>query len=118
MPGKILIVEDNVGMRETLSAVLEGEGYDVITADHGEHAQTVLRESQPLPDLILLDLQMPVMDGEIFLKTLPAAGIPGATDIPVVAVTASRLTIDLVAEALRKPFGLDELLATVRRHVQ
>lgn len=117
MVKKILIVEDNIGMRETLSAALEGEGYEVVTAEHGEHAQQVLRESYRLPDLILLDLQMPVMDGETFLKTLPEAGIAGATNIPVVAVTASRLELDMVVEALRKPFGLDELLEVVRRYL-
>lgn len=117
MPGKVLIVEDNVGMRETLSAVLEGDGYEVITADHGQRAQQILMETRPLPNLILLDLQMPIMDGETFLRTLPSLGIPGATEIPVVVVTASRLELGTVAEALRKPFALDELLETVRRYV-
>ena len=117
MAKSILVVEDNPGMRETLSAALEGEGYGVITAEHGEHAQKILKESQPLPDLILLDLQMPIMDGETFIKTLPSANIAGATNIPIVAVTASRLELNTVVEALRKPFGLSELLAVVQRYV-
>lgn len=117
MPGKILIVEDNAGMRETLSAVLEQEGYAVVIAEHGEHALQVLRQSERLPDLILLDLQMPVMDGETFLRALSTGTIAGASSIPAVAVTASRLEPDLAVGALRKPFGLDELLEIVQRHL-
>lgn len=118
MPDKILIVEDNWQLRETLSLLFEGEGFEVATAEHGEEAQQVLRESTRLPNLILLDLQMPVMDGETFLKTLPHAGIPGATEIPVLVVTASNLTPDRVAGAVRKPFELEELLDAVNSHVR
>lgn len=117
MAKNILVVEDNAGMRETLLAVLESEGYGVVTAEHGERAQQILKEIQPLPDLILLDLQMPVMDGETFIRTLPSTNVAGATNIPIVAVTASRLELDAVVEALRKPFGLDELLAVVQRYI-
>lgn len=115
MPVKVLVVEDNMEMREMLALTLDGEGYEVTTAQHGEEAQQVLRASEQLPNLIVLDLQMPVMDGETFLKTLPDAGIPGAMAIPVLVVTASRHTLGGVAGHIRKPFELDDLLDAVRR---
>jgi CheY-like chemotaxis protein len=120
MPGRLLIVEDNRDMRETMQLVLEAEGYAVLTADHGATAQQVLREASRLPGLlpglILLDLQMPVMDGWTFLETLGEAGIPGATEIPVVIVTASRQRAPGGIETLRKPFELEQLLGVVARY--
>lgn len=118
MKRKILIVEDNREMREALSALLHMEGYEVLTAEHGQYALKILRESDPLPGLILLDLQMPVMSGEEFLDALPKAGIPGASDIAIIVVTASRLYLDSVTDVLRKPFDLDELLDRVKRHLR
>jgi CheY-like chemotaxis protein len=112
---KILIVEDNPELRETLGLLLEGEGFEVSTAVHGQDALDVLRREPELPDLILLDLQMPVMDGVSFLGALPAAGIPHATDVPVLVVTAGRISVDGVAGIIRKPFELDQLLAAVSR---
>jgi len=117
VPSKLLIVEDNSDMRETMRLILESEGYQVATAEHGAMAQQVLKDSAPLPGLILLDLQMPVMDGWTFLATLGNSGIPGATDIPVVLVTASRQQLDPRLETLRKPFELDQLLDVVARHL-
>lgn len=105
-------------MRETLSLLLETEGYSVEAATHGEEAQQLLKQGDRLPDLILLDMQMPVMDGETFLRTLPDIGVLGATDIPVVVVTASRQQPELATAILRKPFELDELLATVTRYAK
>jgi CheY-like chemotaxis protein len=71
--GHILIVEDNPDTRETLADFLAFEGYAVRGAANGQEALTVLQK-EPLPDLILLDLMMPVMDGCEFRRRarLPA----------------------------------------------
>ena len=61
MPKKILVVEDDATMRETLSALLRRESFDVVTACNGEEGYNLARLH--LPDLIITDLQMPVLDG-------------------------------------------------------
>jgi CheY-like chemotaxis protein len=113
----ILIVEDNQEMRAALAELLDMEGYKVLTAEHGGQALQQLRESDHLPDLVLLDLQMPVMSGEEFIEALPDAGIAGTNDMTIIAVTASRLHLDSVTDVLRKPFELDELLDKVKQHL-
>ncbi|MCW8194720.1 response regulator [Proteobacteria bacterium 005FR1] len=117
MPGRILIVEDNREMREVMSTLLDMEGYVTLRAEHGAKALEVLSTSDRLPDLILLDLQMPVMGGEDFMAALPEARIPGVTDIPIVVVTASRLDLAASTEVLRKPFEIAELLGLVERYL-
>jgi CheY-like chemotaxis protein len=116
VPGRLLIIEDNYDMRETMRLVLEIEGYEVLTAEHGAAGLGLLKEAATLPRLILLDLQMPVMDGWTFLESL--GQVPGATEIPTVIVTASRQGIPPGVETLRKPFELDDLLAVVARHLE
>jgi len=74
----VLVVDDDADLREALADVLQESGYDVLTAEHGKAALAVLEGT--LPDVILLDLMMPVMDGPTFAverkKNPRAAGIP------------------------------------------
>jgi CheY-like chemotaxis protein len=111
----ILIVEDDVECLEAVKDALEGDGYVVVTATQGLQGLQRL-ESGPLPDLILLDLMMPVMDGWQFLReqrrrpalaALPVALLSGERDL------AHRAGDLKVAGYIRKPFDLDELLAVV-----
>jgi CheY-like chemotaxis protein len=113
MAPTILVVEDNPDMASTLAMVLEFEGYAVITALNGLEAQQRLLGDSTLPALILLDLQMPVMDGQTFLRTLPELAIPGATEVPVLVLTASTEQLAGVAGTLRKPYDIGELLSRV-----
>jgi CheY-like chemotaxis protein len=111
----ILVVDDNEDLRETVSEILTLAGYVAVTADSGRAALARLAE-QPLPDLILLDLMMPEMDGWTFRALQKRDAAIGA--IPVVIVTASRhfdaAALD-PAEVLLKPFAGRDLLATVGR---
>jgi CheY-like chemotaxis protein len=114
---RILIVEDDADLAAVVADVLEVAGYDVATAAHGREAVDRLR-SGLLPELILLDLMMPVMDGWEFRaeQTL----IPGASAIPVIALTADgdakhkAVKLD-AAGYLAKPVAMQRLLAEVER---
>jgi DNA-binding response OmpR family regulator len=109
--GRILIVDDEPMVRETISRVLVEEGYAVDCAADGEMALARCR-SHP-PDVILLDLMMPGMNGRQFLSTL--RGDLGRTEVPVVVMTAvhglGQRALSLGADDMvEKPFDVDELL--------
>lgn len=83
----ILLVEDDPDVREPLSEILHDELYTVLTAGHGGEGLTVLSSRGTLPDVILLDLRMPVMDGREFLVRL--RGHPDWRNIPVVVYSGT-----------------------------
>lgn len=115
-PRTILVVDDDQGIRESLGAVLEGEGYRVRLAANGEAALGVLRSDPALPDLILLDLMMPVMDGWQFRsRQLQDQRL---REIPVVIISAGgnvrQKAENLSAVGwLRKPLMIPVLLREV-----
>jgi len=113
----ILVVDDDAGIRELISDTLGDEGYVVISASDGVAALLMLEEWQP--SLILLDLLMPLMDGDEFLRRYRE--LPGE-HVPVVVFSASgrnrigRTAAQAEADAfLAKPFDLDDLLGLVTR---
>jgi CheY-like chemotaxis protein len=116
--GPVMVVDDDEDIREVVKLSLEAAGYRVTTAVDGLEAWQHLGASA-LPSLILLDLMMPRMDGEEFIRTLRAS--PRA-NIPVVIMSGHKAS-DEKAEGLganaclTKPVELEELLATVRRVV-
>jgi len=86
MPGRVLIIDDSSVMRKIVERSLRQAGIDlsqVFEAANGASAMTVLQDN-PV-DLILCDINMPVMDGRQFIKQLP--GVANATDVPVVMIT-------------------------------
>jgi CheY-like chemotaxis protein len=114
----ILIADDRPASRELLRTVLERAGYEVVEAGDGEEALTRARESQP--DLILLDLQMPKLDGYGVLAELRSDA--HFRDLPICALTASAMRGDrekiLAAgftDYLSKPAGPELLRDTVAR---
>ena len=112
----VMIVDDDDDIREIGTLVLESEGYRVAAARDGLDAMDMLERS-PAPGVILLDLMMPRMDGEQFLKALRSSD---KAHIPVVLMSghneASEIARVLSADALlRKPVDLDILLKTVRK---
>lgn len=110
----ILVVDDEHPIREMLRNVLEVEGYSVRTAHDGEDGIRALREQRPC--LILLDLVMPKMNGNEFLRAIRRD--PEMASIPVVLISASdELRYgQRPAPMLTKPFHLTTLLHTVKRH--
>jgi two-component system response regulator MprA len=112
---RILLVEDDPGVRDAVSRALRGAGYDLRAAGDGPQALDVVREGAV--DAIVLDLGLPTMDGLEVMRKLRADG----RRIPVLALTARASIEDRVAgldagadDYLAKPFALDELLARMR----
>lgn len=111
----IMVVDDDRGAMEALSDILEYEGYGVQRAQNGLQALELLQTTRPLPDLIILDLLMPVMDGWEF--RVRQKQDPELAKIPVLVVTALGATsgIDAIG-ILHKPVDVDALLRTVARY--
>lgn len=88
-PKKILIIDDDEGIHETLSTALELEGYETVIAKNGQMAMNLLSTwgNHELPDLVILDYWMPVMNGEEFNQKLKAT--PRFSHIPVVMISAA-----------------------------
>ena len=113
VPRRILLLEDDVDISATLCEMLEDEGYQVFAVPNGRAALDSL-ERVPAPCLVLLDVEMPWMDGYDFLAHL-RRDARHAED-PVVVVTASRRTPPEAAEVLHKPFDFEVLLDAIQRH--
>ena len=112
----ILIVEDEAPIRSVITEILEDEGYQVASVANGMEALTYLREHAERPQLILLDLGMPVMTGWEFREEQQRD--PMLAGIPVIVMSAlpdlDRKAAALeVAECLDKPVDIDKLLALV-----
>jgi DNA-binding response OmpR family regulator len=114
---RILIVENDESLREGCAELLEENGYAVSGAEDGVVALRILWESKPdeLPDLILLDLWMPRMDGWQFKNEVKR--VPAFSKIPIVVFTADRLSEDVLSigadDYVMKPPDVDALLSTV-----
>src|SRR5438876_9560137 len=116
----ILVVEDNADVRDAWEALLEGEGYRVVSAASGREALRWLRSSEVMPALILLDRIMPGMNGWDFRAE--QSQDETLASIPVIVVSADPLATLAknagVAAVLGKPTQSDALLAAVRLHCE
>lgn len=116
---RVLVVEDDQEIRESLMEILEDHGYEPMGAENGLEALDRLREPGPQPCLIVLDLMLPKMDGRAFRQEQLRR--PELASIPVVVISAfqdvSQIAQELKAsELLEKPFKLTELVSVVRRY--
>ena len=113
---KVLIVEDDLDIAENLKALLALEGYDTAISKDGREALDRLNDGEGLPDLILLDLMMPIMDGFQFYQAQQSN--PEIADIPVVVMTAGG-NVEAKVQKLgvqayfRKPLDVERLFATI-----
>lgn len=115
--GAILIVDDDEDAREVLAELLGRRGYPVVTRGNGKEALAYLGAA-PAPAVILLDLDMPMMDG--YELRGRQAGDRALARIPVVVMT-DRRTIDLARlgelSILHKPFALEQVIAAIDQHL-
>ena len=108
---RLLLVEDDADIRETLAELLEEAGYRVESAADGLIALAKLRE-EPAPDLVLLDMMMPRMDGHGFLAELKKT--PAWQRLKVVAISATEVKEPLgVTAFVKKPFDPARLLKLI-----
>ena len=115
---KILLVEDETTVRETLASSLKAEGYEVATAADGAEGLRLAREAAP--DLIVLDLMLPELDGLSVCRV-----VRRESDVPIIMLTARGAEMDKIAgletgadDYVVKPFSLGELLARVRANLR
>ena len=115
----VLIVDDEEGIRESLSGILEDEGYRVVSAGTGEDALRMIQEQTP--DLVILDVWLPKMDGiqalqeiKSLKRDIPVIMISGHGNIEV-AVKATRMG---AYDFLEKPLSLERVLLSSRRALE
>lgn len=121
MPKKVLVIDDETDLLEALDTWLESHGYDVSTAKDGEEG--LARAIELRPNLVILDISMPKMDGFEVLSLI-RANTPTATT-PVIMLTAKGRTENIFqAEKLKavdfliKPFEAEELLTAVKKNIR
>ncbi len=112
---RVLVVDDDPSILDTVSSILTSEGYQVMSAAGGEEALALSRTWHPT--LVLLDMRMPVMDGWAVARAFRESG----SRVPIVVMTAAENAArwaDEIGAAghLAKPFALDELIDCVARH--
>ncbi|HEX5164409.1 MAG TPA: response regulator [Thermomicrobiales bacterium] len=116
---RVLIVEDEKPIRELLHDFLSDEGYETLLAENGQRGVEIARAEQP--DLVLMDLMLPLLDGFEAMRALKDCA--GTRDIPVVVMSANSALLQhigsqsLAEETIRKPFDLDEVLNVIQLRI-
>ena len=120
MSKRILVVEDQPDSRQIIRDMLASSDYEIIEVENGEEALAAIAKQRP--DLILMDVQLPIMDGYTATRRIKAD--PAMRSIPIIAVTSYALDGEAkVAKAagcddyVPKPYSPRELLAKIREHL-
>ncbi len=118
MAKKILIIDDDPTLLKMLETFLSSHDFTVDTAIDGDEGLAHIKQQRP--DLIILDIQMPKMNGYTFMFELKK--IPGALSIPVIVLTAKQgmaeiFKVEGVKEYITKPFQTEVLLTTIKKYV-
>ena len=119
MPKKILVIDDDPTLIKMIVPFLESHGFRVLTAADGEEGIAILKAG--LPDLIILDVQMPRMNGYTFIFEMKK--ISGTKNIPIIVLTAKEgmaeiFKVEGVKEYVTKPFNAEALLAHVKKYAE
>jgi CheY-like chemotaxis protein len=117
---RVLIIDDSDDMLSLLKHVLEGRGFGIDCRNNGEAALTQLKSGQPLPDVILLDLQMPVMDGYDFLKL--KRQFPELSSIPTIVMSGVEncgpwADESVANSVLKKPLSISSVLDALKPYM-
>jgi two-component system, cell cycle response regulator DivK len=120
MSKRILVVEDQPDGRQIIRDMLAGTGYEIAEAENGEEALTAIAKQQP--DLILMDIQLPIMDGYTATRLIKTD--PALRSIPIIAVTSYALAVEErkaraagCDDYVTKPFSPRQLLAKIRQYM-
>jgi two-component system, cell cycle response regulator DivK len=120
MSKRILVVEDQADNRKIIRDMLRGTDYEIIEAENGEEALAAIGKQRP--DIILMDVQLPIIDGYTATRRIKAD--PALRSIPIIAVTAYALSgEDNKARAagcddyVPKPYSRRQLLAKIRQYM-
>lgn len=122
-PIKILVVEDDDHIAQVLKFMLERQGYPTLLAGDGLVARTIIEQESSIPELILLDVMLPYIDGFELVRLIRSR--PAWQEIPILMLTAKTMERDIVRaldaganDYILKPFQPNELLARVRRFLK
>ena len=115
---KILVIDDELGVVQLIKARLEASGYGVISASDGEEGLNLLKDHQP--DLIILDIQMPKMDGFTFVREFKR--VENIKNTPVIVLTAKEKLQDIfkmegIKDYVVKPFNTSDLLDRIKKYI-
>jgi two-component system, cell cycle response regulator DivK len=120
MSKRILVVEDQPDSRQIIRDMVAGTDYEITEAENGEEALAAIAKQRP--DLILMDIQLPIMDGYTATRLIKTD--PALRSIPIIAVTSYALAVEeKKAQAagcddyVTKPFSPRQLLAKIRQHM-
>jgi len=120
MSKRILVVEDQPDSRQIIRDMLAGTDYEITEAENGEEALTAIEKQRP--DLILMDIQLPIMDG--YTATNQIKANPALRSIPIIAVTSYALASEEEKaraagcdDYVTKPFSPRQLLAKIRQYL-
>lgn len=118
MAKKILVIDDDPGLIKMVDSFLVAHAYQVLIATDGDEGLAMVKSDQP--DLILLDVQMPKMNGYTFVHECKK--IPNALNIPIIVLTAKQgmaeiFKVEGVKEYITKPFSMERLLESIKKYI-
>ena len=118
MSKKILVVDDDETLNKMLTNYFTSHGYEIFTAIDGDQGLNLVKEKKP--DLIILDVQMPKMNGYTFV--FECRKIQNPFNTPIIVLTAKQgmaeiFKVEGVREYMTKPFSMESLLTNVKKHL-